>query len=48
MKMWQEMADDRFNNLVESIPQHIAAVIKPKGGSITIKERTSGKHLHYY
>ena len=32
--MWEEIADDRFNNLIESIPQHIAAAIKAKGGSI--------------
>ena len=32
--MWEEMADDRFNNLIESMPHRIAAVIKAKGGSI--------------
>jgi DDE superfamily endonuclease len=34
MRMWEEMADDRFNNLVESMPRRIAEVIKAKGGSI--------------
>ena len=32
--MWEEMADDRFNNLIESMPHRIAAVIAAKGGSI--------------
>jgi len=32
--MWEEMAGDRFNYLIESMPWHIAAVIKAKGGSI--------------
>jgi transposase len=32
--IWEEMADDRFNNLIESMPRRIAAVIEAKGGSI--------------
>jgi hypothetical protein len=33
-RMWEEMADDRFNHLIESMPRRIAAVIKARGGSI--------------
>ena len=32
--MWEEMTDDRFNNLIESMPHRITAVIAAKGGSI--------------
>ena len=32
--MWEEMADDKFNYLIESMPRRIAAVIKAKGGFI--------------
>ena len=32
--MWEEMADNRFNNLIESMPHRIAAVIKATGWSI--------------
>ena len=32
--MQEEIVDNRFNNLIESMPRHIAVVIKAKGGSI--------------
>jgi len=33
LKLWNEFADDRWDSLVESMPDRIQAVIDAKGGS---------------